>query len=158
MSLTLLQHIKALWGNIEDDSGTIDDEARRIFRRSYGYNKDAVDGAAGTTTAAQTFYRANSNQKVISAYYLPRGAAAFNGANFGTVQLLSGDGTATPATLVGSVNTETVSMADGVSRALTLVVAEQSLTAGDTLAFAITKDGLGVAIPAGELIVELEEE
>jgi hypothetical protein len=159
MALTLLEHLRALFGNIEDSSGTIEDEARRVFRRSKGYSKEAADAADATTTAATCFWVANSDCKVVAANFLPRGALAASGTtNYGTVQLLSGDGTATPAAVVGSCDSQTVAFADGVARALTLVAAQQSLSAGDTLAFAITKTGTGATIPAGEMIVELEEE
>lgn len=151
------EHLRAFLGDVENSDGDVENQVSRMFQSTAKYQKTAVDGAASTATAGQTFHRCKDAQKVLSVYFLPSGTAAANGTNFATLQLLSGDGTAVPATVVASATTETVSMAIGVPFALTIVAAEAELDAADVLGLAITKDGTGVAVPVGELEVVLEE-
>lgn len=155
--MLLVDHFKALFGDVETEAGIVDNQVRRIYETTTKYQKTAVDGAASTATAGQTFHRCKDAQKVVSVYFLPSGTATADLTNFATLQLLSGDGTAVPATVVASATTETVSMAIGVPFALTIVAAEAELEAADVLGLAITKDGTGVAVPVGELEVHLEE-
>lgn len=135
----------------------VDDEVNKLFEVTVSAEKVAADAMASTTTASVYFHKVDRECSVVSATYVPRGTATFNASTYGTIILNKADGAGGSDTNVATVDTSAVSMANGVTRALTLVTTAGvvDLTAGQVLAFQITKASTGVALPAGMLQVRL---
>jgi hypothetical protein len=116
----------------------------------------AVDGSAAATTSLKRFYRAPGARTVAAVHYIPEAGLTANNSNFKSItvsQCSAVDGTVVAT--AASLTTEITGSGDwtaGVPVPLTLG-AGISLTAGQTLGFAIAKTGTGVVIPAGTFVV-----
>ena len=129
------------------------------FRRGFldpQYQKDALDAAASTTTAATYFWRAPVAGEVQAVHMVPGAAVTANDTNFGTVICNKG-----ASTIIASKSTKTTAGGGSgdwvagtpVPLALSATLANRELAAGDVLSFQITKDGSGVQIPASAMVV-----
>lgn len=141
--------------------------ARALIRKTYDIGvKAAVDGAAGTTTAgAGTLCLPMSKPgRVIGAKFIPDAALTANDTNYATLQLEKRDGLGGAAVVVASRTTQITggggNMAQLVNYPLVIstTVATTQFAAGAILTVSITKQGTGVAVPAGSWAVDIEEE
>ncbi|MCP4591673.1 MAG: hypothetical protein GY842_13110, partial [bacterium] len=115
------------------------------------FQKTAVDGAAGTTTAAQYMGKAPCEAQVVEVDFLPQDALVADDTDYATLYVKNG------STTVASITTkELASGGSGDWVAGTAVPLTLSTTPGDSelaeddvLNWSIAKAASGVAVPAG---------
>lgn len=121
------------------------------------YLKVAVDGAAATVTAETPFHVARTRETLVRVQYLPAAALTAHDTNFATLKLWKRTADGVTQTSMGTMATTTTGTGTWVAFvAEEMTLALTSLKAGESLLFEITKDGSGVAVPAGTLVVEAE--
>lgn len=154
----------ALHGYVAD-LGASDPETdvRRLYRRHAKLDITPSTTAADNTSV-QYFHRVNTDAKAVKVHYLPRGSLTANDTNFAQLIAVKADGAGGATTTIADINTSPAAnggggnMADGVPYALTLASASTlEIDAGSVIGLKILKQGSGIAVPAGSLIVELEE-
>ncbi len=116
---------------------------------------DFPSTAAGTDDDFSVAVPGIGSFRVTAAYWSPDTAAALDGTNFATITLASNDGAAGAFTALGTLTTETVAMAKGTTRAITLTGDGRYVSQGDVLRLAKTEDGTGALIH-GHLTIVLE--
>ena len=151
---SILARFKALFGEANSDSFDVDAEIKRAYEKSLSIDLDPSTNAAVNTTKRHVFY-AHRNITVIGAKYVPDGAAAKNAANYATIALFSGSGTAAAATALATVSTTATNMVAGTPYALT--ISDGDVDAGETVAASILKAASGVAVPKGSLVIHYIE-
>lgn len=138
--------------------------SRNLIRRTYVLRKEAVDGAAGTTTAytaADSMVMPRAG-KVLGFRVTPRGAVTADATNNATLNVVSADGLGGAAVVAASLVTDLAggNWVAGANKtgALSATPANTRFTAGQVLGFNITKGGTGVALPISSISVDIEEE
>lgn len=117
-----------------------------------------VDGSAAATTAETLVFRAPFAGTVRAAYFVPDAALTANDTNFASLLVDKRPASApgTPA----NVATLTTEVASGSWVAWTAVslgtLSNEDFEAGDVFTFEITKDGTGVVVPDGVLVLDYD--
>lgn len=160
-SLTIAAKLRGFFGFAEDSTNAVKTRIDNlILNRQVRYVKDAIDGAAATTTAEVTFFVADRSYRVVSVKFVPSTAVTAGATHFATILIDK-----RPAAAVGTpVNVATRSLAatnmvafTEESATLTATAADLLLVTGDALTFEITKTMNGLAVPAGVVTVNMVE-
>ncbi len=149
--------LRGLFGTHNSSSVDVEAEVGQLFKHSVTYEISG-DTNAATNVAVEYFWTAETACKIVGCTLLGDAAATANSANYATLNLQSGDGAATSAVTVGTVATTVAgggNIAVGIPYDFTISTA--ALTAGQVLGLAIVKEGIGVDLPTGRLVVTLEE-
>lgn len=149
--------VTAFTGQLGDQIATAGTElVNSLKRRTVIWLKPAVDAAAGTATAEQSFYMAIYPCKVVAAYIVNSVAVTFDATNYASVLLIRRD--------AAGINNATVATwtSSAVSTVAHLPVTMGTLTstvmvANSCLTASITKAGTGVALPPSIMVVVVEE-
>lgn len=124
--------------------------------RQNQYLKVAADGAAGTATTETAFARVSRTGTIVGAWFVPSAALTADNTNNAALALAKRDGIGGGSTSVASLTT---TIANGNWTAFVPVslgtLSNASVAAGNVLTFAISKNGSGVVVPAGSLIVAI---
>lgn len=160
-SLTLAQRFRMLFGHAEDSTGAVKTRMDNLLlKRQARYVKDAIDGAAATTTAEVTFFVADRSYRVTSVKFVPSTAVTAGATHFASI-LIDKRPASAPGTPV-NVATRSLAATNMVafteeSATLTATAADLLLVTGDALTFEITKTMNGLAVPAGVITVNMVE-
>lgn len=138
-------------------------EVGKSRRRLYVLTKAADDGAAGDATAeTKPGDLVPNSAKVTRVWYLAQGGAvAGDAVDNATIRVSKRDAAGANKTTVASLTTTVAnSLATDVAKAFTLssVAGAVDLSALSTLTWEIAKNGAGVVVTAGRIIVEVEDD
>jgi hypothetical protein len=120
----------------------------------------AAAGTAGTPLAESEWTAVPFDAEVIDAYFVAGTAVAQDPANTATFVLAKFDAAGANKATVASKQTLTGGGGSTVAKAgyqLTLAAGAQNVVRGGSLSVEVTKQGSGVATPAGKLVVVLRQ-
>lgn len=140
--------------------------ARRIFSWFYGTSVfnvvRVVDALASTATAEIPVGVAVNASKLVKAYYLPGAALTADDTDYATITVSRYTAAGGSKTTIASLTTETTAgggtddWTAKVPVALTLS-ASTDIAAGALITYEVAKEGSGVALPAGSLVLVLSD-
>lgn len=140
---------------VVDDATVGPSTARATGIESY---QKLVDGAANTATAETPIGMVYAPAQVVAVYYVPLAALTANDTDYATITVSkrtsAGASKTTVATLVTTVAGGSWTAFARKAFTLTATAADLIVASGSTLTFEIAKAGSGVAVPAGDLVVE----
>lgn len=143
------------------DEGT-DATATQLFDETETYFKAAADGAAATATTDQWMWTNNTGGActLISAMFWPSASVTADNTNFATLQIKVDNGIGGASAVALSLTTAITDSGNLTALATKLFStkgASQSIPAGATVYFAITKSGAGVVIPISAVTVRVRK-
>lgn len=156
--------------NVSDPnfSGDTKKSARSLIRKTIKVTTPATNANASNAINANVAdsVRMKSAGRVLGAYWISQGAAiTANGTNFATVSVFPLDGTGNTGNAAASQTTKDTAnggsgniAANGGSITLTVSAANARYVKGTWLAGQVSMTASGVAMPAGVLCVDVEEE
>lgn len=138
--------------------------ARRIFSWFYGTSVfnvvRVVDALASTATAEIPVGVAVNASKIVKAYYLPGAALTADDTDYATITVsrytAAGGSKTTIATVTTKITGGTGDWTAKVPVAITLS-ADNAVAAGALITYEVAKEGSGVALPAGSLVLVLSD-
>ncbi len=155
---------------LEGSSDQYDDAAawaaRGVIRKTYAIPTAAVNanGSNAIVSNASFSYRMKQAGRVLGAYFVPQVAATANASNYATIALHKLDGTGNVGAAVASITTKPTAnsgsgnLALATTVALSVVTANARYSRGYLLAADVSQTASGVALGAGTLCFDVEEE
>lgn len=147
-------------GHLARDNGVVElpDILTELALRTCGWQKEAVDGAAATTTAERAFHRAwGQSQMVKRVEFIPAASLTADGSHYATLRVRRRTALGADGGVVAEIATTPSGSGDWtafVPVPLTLTLNESPLLAdGESLTMEILKTGNGVAVTVGSLRV-----
>ncbi len=155
-----------LEGSSDQYDGDVKEAARGLIRRTYQIPTAAVNANGSNAIVSNAGYslRMKQDGRVLGAYFVPQAAATANASNYATIAVHKLDGTGNSGVAVASITTKPTAnsgsgnLATASTVTLTVTAANARYSRGYLLAADVSQTGSGVALAAGTLNVDVEEE